>query len=68
MTAHWGIENLVVVDGEDLTRQIVFAIGFRELQNRISIFVNLPLDKLRLQEKVDEIGQIRLADTKEPAA
>ncbi len=68
MTAHWGIEGPVVVEGDDLTRQIAIAIAFCELQNRISIFVNLPLDKLRLQEKVEEIGQIRLADTKEPAA
>ena len=66
-----GVEDPVVVEGDDLTRRSAFAIASRELQNRISIFVNLPLDSLdkwRLQEKLDEIGQIRLADTKEPAA
>ena len=70
MTAHWCIQDLVV-EGDDLTRQIAIAIEFREVQNRVSILVNLPLDsldKLRLREKLDEIGQIRLADTKEPAA
>jgi arsenate reductase len=71
MTAHWGVEDPVEAEGDQLMRQAAFATAFRELQNRISIFVNLPLgslDKLRLQEKLDEIGQTRLADTKEPAA
>ena len=71
MTAHWGVEDPVEALGDQLMRQAAFATAFRELQNRISIFVNLPfgsLDKLRLQEKLDEIGQTRLADSKEPAA
>ncbi len=71
MTAHWGVEDPVEAEGDQLMRQAAFATAFRELQNRISIFVNLPLgslDKLRLQEKLDEIGKTRLADTKEPAA
>ncbi len=71
MTAHWGVEDPVVAEGDELAQRTAFATAFRELQNRISIFVNLPLDsleKLRLQEKLDEIGRIRLADAKEPAA
>lgn len=71
MTAHWGVEDPVAVQGDELTRRTAFATAFRELHNRISIFVNLPLDsldKLRLQEKLDEIGRVRSADMKEPAA
>ena len=71
MTAHWGVADPVAVEGDELTRRTAFATAFRELQNRISIFVNLPfdqLDQLRLQEKLDEIGQIQLTETKEPAA
>jgi len=71
MTAHWGVADPVAVEGDELTRRTAFATTFRELQNRISIFVNLPfaqLDQLRLQEKLDEIGQIQLTETKEPAA
>ena len=71
MTAHWGIEDPVAVEGNDMTRKAAFATAFRELHNRISIFVSLPfhlLDRLRLQEKLDEIGHIRLAESKEPAS
>lgn len=71
MTAHWGVADPAAVEGDDMTKRAAFVTAFRELQNRISIFVNLPfdaLDKLRLQEKLDEIGQIKLEDTKEPAA
>jgi arsenate reductase len=71
MTAHWGVEDPVAVEGDELAQRTAFATAFRELHNRISIFVSLPLDsldKLRLQEKLDEIGQIRLAEPKEPAA
>jgi len=65
MTAHWGVEDPVAAEGDELTKNAAFATAFRELQNRISIFVNLPfrsLDRLRLQEKLDEIGRIRLSD------
>lgn len=71
MTAHWGVADPVAVEGDELTRRTAFATAFRELQNRISIFVNLPfdqLDQLRLQEKLDEIGQIQLTESKEPVA
>lgn len=59
MTAHWGIENPASVEGDEMTRRTAFATAFRELHNRISVFVSLPvesLDRLRLQEKLDEIG------------
>lgn len=71
MTAHWGVEDPVSVEGDELTRRRAFATAFRELQNRISVFVNLPLDsldKLRLQEQLDQIGQSLIADAKKPAA
>ena len=65
MTAHWGVEDPVALEGDDITQKAAFATAFRELQNRIAIFVNLPfdsLDRLRLQERLDEIGRIRLSD------
>jgi arsenate reductase len=63
MTAHWGVADPAAVEGDRLTRLAAFVTAFRELQSRISIFVNLPfdsLDSLRLQEKLDEIGRIAL--------
>jgi arsenate reductase len=63
MTAHWGVADPAAVEGDRLTRLAAFVTAFRELQSRISIFVNLPfdsLDSLRLQEKLDEIGRTAL--------
>jgi hypothetical protein len=42
----------------------------RMLNQRISIFVNLPLEslsKLSLQQHLDEIGRMKHAASKEPA-
>mgnify|MGYP003573876573 FL=1 len=53
----------MAVEGDDYARRAAFATALLELQNRISIFVNLPfdsLDNLSLQKKLDEIGHIRL--------
>lgn len=69
MTAHWGVADPAAVEGEEYIRKAAFARAFRELQNRISIFVNLPiasLDKLRLQERLDEIGRTRDASPETP--
>ena len=63
MTAHWGLADPAAVEGDRMTRLAGFAAAFLELQNRISIFVDLPfdsLDSLRLQEKLDEIGRTTL--------
>lgn len=60
MTAHWGIADPAAVDGDDIARMTAFRTAFRELENRIKIFVSLPLaslDRLRLQRRLDEIGR-----------
>jgi arsenate reductase len=71
MTAHWGISDPAEMEGDDWVKKAAFHRAFSELQNRISIFVSLPihsLDKLKLQQKLDEIGKITVTDSKEPAA
>ncbi len=65
MTAHWGVEDPAEETGDDIAKKTVFSKVFRELQNRISIFVNLPLDsldRLRLQQELDRIGRTRLQE------
>ena len=60
MSAHWGIEDPAAVEGSDEVRRKAFFHAFNFLQRRISIFVNLPLDKLdrvALQRKLDDIGR-----------
>jgi arsenate reductase len=63
MTAHWGVPDPAAVEGDELTRLTAFRTAFRELENRIKIFVSLPfdsLDRLRLQKRLDEIGRVQL--------
>jgi arsenate reductase (thioredoxin) len=62
MTAHWGLPDPAAATGNDAEVHLAFADTFRMLNNRISIFVNLPirsLDKLALQERLDAIGRTR---------
>ena len=71
MTAHWGVEDPAAVEGDDITRLMAFRTAFRELENRIKIFVALPfasLDRLKLQRQLDDIGGMRAPDAQEPAA
>jgi arsenate reductase len=62
MTAHWGVEDPAAVTGSDEEKQKAFFRAYSQLQTRISYFVNLPLinlDRLSLQKKLDEIGDLR---------
>jgi arsenate reductase (thioredoxin) len=59
MTAHWGIPDPAAATGSEAEIGLAFADTFRMLNNRISIFVNLPLrslDGLALQKRLDAIG------------
>ncbi|MEX0960365.1 MAG: arsenate reductase ArsC [Burkholderiales bacterium] len=62
MTAHWGIEDPAKAEGdEDVVRKAFFK-AYNQLHHRLSIFVNLPMDKLdrmTLQKRLDEIGKTR---------
>jgi protein-tyrosine-phosphatase len=61
MTAHWGIPDPAAAEGPEETRRKAFFTAYKQLSNRLSIFVNLPLtnlDRLALQKKLDEIGNI----------
>jgi arsenate reductase (thioredoxin) len=60
MTAHWGVPDPALAIGSDTEIALAFADTYRQLENRISIFVNLPiasLDRLSLQARIDEIGR-----------
>jgi arsenate reductase len=59
MTAHWGVPDPAAVEGSEEEKRRAFFRAWTELSNRISLFVNLPLDKLdrlSLQERLDRIG------------
>jgi arsenate reductase len=60
MTAHWGIPDPAAAVGDQVARMMAFRQALSSLENRVSIFVSLPiesLDRLKLQRKLDEIGR-----------
>ncbi len=60
VTAHWGFEDPVAVEGSKAVRLKAFQRAMLQISNRISILVNLPLEKLdriALQETVRDIGR-----------
>jgi protein-tyrosine-phosphatase len=60
MTAHWGLPDPAAVEGKEAQRRLAFADTLRMLNNRIGVFVSLPigaLDRLSLQKRVREIGR-----------
>jgi arsenate reductase (thioredoxin) len=62
MSAHWGLPDPAAVEGRDTEKALAFADTYRMLNNRITLFMNLPLtllSKLSLQERLDKIGQTR---------
>jgi arsenate reductase (thioredoxin) len=62
MTAHWGILDPAAVEGTEEERARAFNKAFRELDARLKVFTSLRLDmldRMALQRKLDEIGQVR---------
>lgn len=65
MTAHWGVEDPAAVEGPDVDKWLAFRKTFSQLENRIKVFTSLPLatlDRVKLQERLNEIGRIRTED------
>ncbi|MCF8708732.1 arsenate reductase [Sphingobium faniae] len=69
MTAHWGIEDPASVEGAG--QRDAFMQALRYLQNRISLFLALPLaslDEMATRRKLEEIGQSEGASAKAGAS
>ncbi len=65
VSAHWGLEDPAAVEGSEEEKMKAFHKTMFEISNRLSVFLNLPIDKLdhmALQEQVRKIGQIKAAD------
>ncbi|MCH4021886.1 arsenate reductase [Sphingomonas sp. BE270] len=59
MTAHWGIEDPSHVQDGEIVRERAFVTALNYLENRIRLFIALPIDKLEataLTAKLREIG------------
>lgn len=60
MSAHWGLPDPAAAEGTGAEIAAAFAETYRMLNNRIGIFINLPLeslDRLSLQTRLEEIGR-----------
>ncbi len=61
MTAHWGVADPAAVEGADWEKEAAFVTAFRQLKNRISVFLSLPLasiDRMALSRRLKEIGAL----------
>jgi protein-tyrosine-phosphatase len=69
MTAHWGLPDPAKAQGSEAEQMLAFADTMRMLNQRIGIFVSLPIDKLSklaLQKELEAIGKTK-ASAKETA-
>lgn len=60
INAHWGQPDPAAATGSDAEVAVAFADAYRMLSNRITAFVNLPmegLDRLKLKQRLDDIGK-----------
>ena len=60
MTAHWGVPDPAAVQGDEKDIATAFRNAFLQLQRRIELFANLPvqsLDRMSLKKHVDDIGR-----------
>ncbi len=60
MTAHWGVEDPAAVDGTDEEKTEAFRKASNYLENRIKLFISLPIEKLdhiKIKEELDAIGK-----------
>ena len=60
ITAHWGVPDPAAVTGSDEEKRRAFFKAYSLLQNRIQLFLNLPLlqlDRRVLKERLDAIGR-----------
>ncbi len=67
MTAHWGVPDPAEAKGNSAEIALAFKDTYRMLNQRIGIFVSLPLrslDQISLQQKLGEIGRMRDATAK----
>jgi len=67
MTAHWGVPDPAEAKGSPAEIALAFKDAYRMLNQRIGIFVALPirsLDRLSLQERLKAIGRMEGATAK----
>jgi arsenate reductase len=62
VTAHWGVPDPAAVEGTEIERWAAFRETARLLENRIKVFVSLPIrsfGRTTLEEQVRAIGRMK---------
>jgi arsenate reductase len=62
MTAHWGIEDPAAVAEPDFKQRQAFEDALRFMRNRITAFINLPLDSIDRMAIVPKLQAIGVMD------
>jgi arsenate reductase len=60
ISAHWGFEDPTAFEGSDDEKRRVFEMTFRQMMNRVNLFVNLPLymlERTAIQRELRAIGE-----------
>jgi protein-tyrosine-phosphatase len=60
ITAHWGVPDPAAAEGSEAELRRAFRDAYVALENRIKLFVALPiekLDRMAIKRKVDQIGR-----------
>lgn len=63
MTAHWGVDDPAMVEGDEATVTKAFYDAYVVLNRRITIFLSLPIDKLdqiSLRRELTSIGSVKV--------
>jgi len=67
MTAHWGVADPAEAEGSPAQIALAFKEAYRMLNQRIAIFVSLPIasiDRLALERRLKDIGRLEGATAK----
>jgi len=65
VTAHWGVADPAAFEGSNEEKRPFFLRVYRQLENRIRIFINLDMDALdsgALRQRLEEIGNTTLSE------
>lgn len=68
LTAHWGFQDPAAFEGTDDEKRKVFDKVFRQILNRVSLYVNLPLhvlDRNSIQREMRAIGERPASESNE---
>jgi len=63
MTAHWGVDDPAVVEGDETKISKAFYDAYMVLNRRIAIFLSLPIEKLdqiSLRRELTDIGKVKV--------